>query len=335
MAPILEVKDLATRFDTIEGVVYAVNGVSFHVEEGETLAVVGESGSGKSVTVMSLLRLIPEPPGRIESGEAKFHDGDITFDLLQLSQAEMRRVRGFNVGMIFQDPLTSLNPVLTIGQQIAETLEEHEGLGKKEARRRAVEVLTKVGIPGANERYSNYPHHFSGGMRQRVMIAMAIANTPKLVIADEPTTALDVTVQAQIVELMKRLQSEMGVALVWITHDLGVVAGMADRVVVLYGGMVMEEAPVDDLFEHPQHPYTIGLMGALPRMNVKERRRLVSIKGTPPDLLVEPSQCPFAWRCPYVFDRCWEEVPPLVPVGDQHGIACFYDVDNARPRDDI
>ncbi len=335
MAPVLEVENLSTRFDVLEGVVHAVNGVSFHVDEGETLAVVGESGSGKSVTVMSLLRLIPEPPGRIESGEAIFHDGDSRIDLLKLSDKEIRRVRGFNVGMIFQDPLTSLNPVLTIGQQIAETLEEHEGLGKKEARRRTVEVLSKVGIPGAKERYGNYPHHFSGGMRQRVMIAMAIANTPKLVIADEPTTALDVTVQAQIVELMKRLQSEMGVALVWITHDLGVVAGLADRVVVLYGGMVMEEAPVDDLYEHPQHPYTIGLMGALPRLNVKERRRLVSIKGTPPDLLVEPSQCPFAWRCPYVFDRCWEEVPPLVPVGDQHGIACFYDVDNARPRDDI
>ncbi len=335
MAPVLEVENLSTRFDVLEGVVHAVNGVSFNVDEGETLAVVGESGSGKSVTVMSLLRLIPEPPGRIESGEAIFHDGDTSFDLLQLSEEEIRRVRGFNVGMIFQDPLTSLNPVLTIGQQIAETIQEHQGLGKNEARQRTVEVLTKVGIPGAKERYGNYPHHFSGGMRQRVMIAMAIANTPKLVIADEPTTALDVTVQAQIVELMKRLQSEMGVAVVWITHDLGVVAGLADRVIVLYGGMVMEEAPVDDLYEHPQHPYTIGLMGALPRLDVKEKRRLVSIKGTPPDLLVEPSQCPFAWRCPYVFDRCWEEVPPLVPVGDQHTIACFYDVDNARPRDDI
>ena len=335
MAPVLEVENLSTRFDVLEGVVHAVNGVSFHVDEGETLAVVGESGSGKSVTVMSLLRLIPEPPGRIESGEAIFHDGDTSLDLLQLSEAEIRRVRGFNVGMIFQDPLTSLNPVLTIGQQISETIEEHQGVGKKEARQLTVEALTKVGIPGAKERFSNYPHHFSGGMRQRVMIAMAIANTPKLVIADEPTTALDVTVQAQIVELMKRLQFEMGVAVVWITHDLGVVAGLADRVIVLYGGMVMEEAPVDDLYEHPQHPYTIGLMGSLPRLDEKEKRRLVSIKGTPPDLLMEPSQCPFAWRCPYVFDRCWEEVPPLIPVGDRHAIACFYDVDNARPRDDI
>ena len=335
MASVLEVKNLATRFDTLEGVVHAVNNISFNVQEGETLAVVGESGCGKSVTMMSLLRLIPEPPGRVESGEAIFNDGESTRDLLQLSPTEIRQVRGGKVGFIFQDPLTSLNPVMTIGQQITEVLREHLGMSRNEARERTIELLTQVGIPAARDRYDNYPHHFSGGMRQRVMIAIAIACTPKLVIADEPTTALDVTVQAQIVELVKRLRNELGVAVIWITHDLGVVAGLAERVMVMYGGMIMEEALVDDLYDRPQHPYTIGLLGALPRMDETEHKRLVSIKGTPPDLLMEPSHCPFAWRCPYVFDRCWEEIPPLITIGEGHAAACFYNVEKGRPRDDV
>ncbi len=335
MARIFEVQNLKTRFDTLEGVVHAVNGVSFHLEEGETLAVVGESGCGKSVTMMSLLGLIPSPPGRIESGAALLRTNGSEIDLLQLTPAELRKVRGGKVGFIFQDPLTSLNPVMTIGSQIAESIVQHLGKSRSEAQERAVELLTRVGIPAAEERYNNYPHHFSGGMRQRVVIAIAISCTPSVVIADEPTTALDVTVQAQIVDVIKELRTELGVAVVWITHDLGVVAGIADRVLVMYGGMVMEEAAVDDLYERPQHPYTIGLLGALPRLDATTEKRLVSIKGSPPDLLVEPSHCPFAWRCPYVFDRCWEEIPPLIQVSEQHLAACFYDVEKGEPKDDI
>lgn len=335
MAALLQVKDLKTRFSTLEGLVHAVNGVSFELADGETLAIVGESGSGKSVTVMSLLGLIPMPPGRIDDGEAILQDNHSEIDLLKLSQAELRQVRGSKVGFIFQDPLTSLNPVLTIGQQIAETLVEHLGMNNYQARERAIQLLTSVGIPAARERYKAYPHQFSGGMRQRVMIAMAIACTPKILIADEPTTALDVTVQAQIVDLVKRLRSELGVSVIWITHDLAVVAGLANRVLVMYGGLVMETALVDDLYEHPQHPYTLGLLGALPRMKDTGSKRLVSIQGTPPDLLVSPAHCQFAWRCPFVFDRCWQEVPPLIQVGEHHWSACFYNLEKERPRDDI
>ncbi len=335
MAPLLTVKSLITRFSTLEGLVHAVNGVSFELADGETLAIVGESGSGKSVTVMSLLGLIPKPPGRIDGGEAMLRDNGKEIDLLKLSDAQLRRVRGAKVGFIFQDPLTSLNPVLSIGQQITETLSEHLGMSQAKARERAVELLTSVGIPAARDRFKAYPHQFSGGMRQRVMIAMAIACTPRVVIADEPTTALDVTVQAQIVDLVKRLRAELGVAVIWITHDLAVVAGLAERVLVMYGGMVMEISPVDDLYNHPQHPYTIGLLGALPRMEDSGDERLVSIKGSPPDLLVEPAHCQFAWRCPYAFERCWEEIPPLVPISDRHYAACFYDVEKERPRDEI
>ena len=335
MARVLEVHNLKARFDTLEGVVHAVNGVSFYLDEGETLAVVGESGCGKSVTMMSLLGLIPSPPGRIEDGTALLHENGGATDLLKLSPAELRKVRGGKVGFIFQDPLTSLNPVMTIGNQIAEAIVEHLGLSRSEARERAVQLLTRVGVPDAAARADNYPHHFSGGMRQRVVIAIAIACTPSVVIADEPTTALDVTVQAQIVDIVKALRSELGVAVVWITHDLGVVAGLAERVLVMYGGMVMEEAVVDDLYEQPQHPYTIGLLGALPRLDEKGEKRLVSIKGAPPDLLVEPSHCPFAWRCPHVFERCWEAIPPLLTVGEQHRAACFYDVEKGGPRDGV
>jgi oligopeptide transport system ATP-binding protein len=334
MATVLEVNNLVTRFYTNEGVVHAVNGVSFRLEEGETLAVVGESGSGKTVSMMSLLRLIPRPPGRIESGEAIFRDGRVERDLLKLSRSEIRHIRGNQIGFVFQDPMSSLNPLLTIGQQIAESLVEHRRVSPQVARRQTIELLEHVGIAGAADRYNNYPHQFSGGMRQRVMIAIAIACSPKILIADEPTTALDVTVQAQIVELARRLRQELGLAVIWITHDLGVVAGLADRVLVMYGGTVVEEACVDDLYENPQHPYTIGLLRALPRLDETGSGRLESIEGTPPDLLVELHHCPFAPRCPYVFDRCWQERPPLYPAGDRHYTACFYDVNEGKPRNE-
>jgi oligopeptide transport system ATP-binding protein len=330
MSKILEVKDLVTKFYTLDGVVNAVNGVSFDLEDGETLAIVGESGSGKSVTMMSLLGLIPMPPGKVESGEAIFYGNQ---DLLQLSPPELRDIRGGQIGFVFQDPISTLNPILTIGEQIAETLTKHKGMSKNAARERVIELLTQVGIPDPELRYKAYPFQFSGGMRQRVVIAIAIACTPKIIIADEPTTALDVTVQAQIIELFKRLRDALGVAVIWITHDLGVVAGIADRVMVMYGGRPVEIALVKDLYENPQHPYTIGLLGALPRLDSRESKRLVSIQGAPPDLLIPLSHCPFAWRCEYAFDKCWEEIPPLVTVGVEHRTSCFYDLDKGGPRD--
>jgi oligopeptide transport system ATP-binding protein len=330
MSKILEVKDLVTKFYTLDGVVNAVNGVSFDLEDGETLAIVGESGSGKSVTMMSLLGLIPMPPGKVESGEAIYFGNQ---DLLQLSPSELRDIRGGQIGFVFQDPISTLNPILTIGEQIAETLIKHKGMSKNAARERVIELLTQVGIPDPELRYKAYPFQFSGGMRQRVVIAIAIACTPKIIIADEPTTALDVTVQAQIIELFKRLRDALGVAVIWITHDLGVVAGIADRVMVMYGGRPVEFALVKDLYENPQHPYTIGLLGALPRLDSRESKRLVSIKGAPPDLLIPLSHCPFAWRCEYAFDKCWEEIPPLVTVGVEHQTSCFYDLDKGGPRD--
>ena len=335
MPSLLQVRNLVASFHTTKGVIHAVNNVSFDLAQGETLAIVGESGSGKSVTMLSLLQLIPDPPGKIEAGEAIFLDGEVKHDLLKLAPEGIRRIRGGQIGMIFQDPLTSLNPVLKIGAQIAEVLVEHLSMNDHEARDRTIELLEHVGIPGAREHYDNYPHQFSGGMRQRVMIAMAIACTPKILIADEPTTALDVTIQAQILDLVGHLRDELGVAVIWITHDLGVVAGLAERVIVMYGGMVMEQAPVETLYEHPQHPYTIGLLGALPHLEKTRGQRLTSIRGTPPDMLIEPSHCPFAWRCAYVFERCWQELPPLISVGEQHTAACFFDVRQGRPRGDI
>ena len=329
MSKVLEVKNLVTKFYTLDGVVNAVNGVSFELEDGETLAIVGESGSGKSVTMMSLLGLIPMPPGKVESGEAIFYGSQ---DLLQLSPAELRDVRGGQIGFVFQDPISSLNPILTIGEQISETLIKHKGLSKGDARERVIELLTQVGIPDPELRYKAYPFQFSGGMRQRVVIAIAIACNPKIIIADEPTTALDVTVQAQIVELFKRLRDALSVSVIWITHDLGVVAGIADRVMVMYGGRAAELALVKDLYENPQHPYTVGLLGALPRLDSTESKRLVSIQGAPPDLLIPLTHCPFAWRCEYVFDRCWEEIPQPVLVGEQHQTACFYDMEKGEPR---
>jgi oligopeptide transport system ATP-binding protein len=330
MSKILEVKNLVTKFYTLDGVVNAVNGVSFDLEEGETLAIVGESGSGKSVTMMSLLGLIPMPPGKVESGEAIFYGRQ---DLLQLTPAELRDVRGGQIGFVFQDPISTLNPILTIGEQIAETLVRHKGYTQEQAHERTIKLLTQVGIPDPELRYKAYPFQFSGGMRQRVVIAIAIACNPQIIIADEPTTALDVTVQAQIVDLFKQLREALDVTVIWITHDLGVVAGIADRALVMYAGRPAEIAPVDDLYEQPQHPYTLGLLGALPRLDVKETKRLVSIKGAPPDLLMPLQHCPFAWRCEYAFDRCWQEIPPLVTVGKGHQVSCFYDLEDGRPRD--
>jgi oligopeptide transport system ATP-binding protein len=328
MPNVLEVNDLVTRFHTADGVVHAVNGVSFDVEEGETLAIVGESGSGKSVTMLSLLQLIPSPPGKIVGGKTNF----MGEDLLRMSADEIRHVRGARIGMVFQDPMTSLNPVLTVGRQLTEPLEVHMGMDRAQARERAVELLRLVGIPSAEARLDDYPHQFSGGMRQRVMIAMALACAPQVLIADEPTTALDVTIQAQIIELIKRLRSEMGMSIIWITHDLGIVAGLANRVLVMYAGFVVESAPVRELYANPQMPYTRGLLGSLPRIDSDENVRLVNIEGLPPDMLAPPTGCPFAPRCPYVFEKCVVN-PPLIPVGPDHGAACWWDIDNARPRE--
>jgi oligopeptide transport system ATP-binding protein len=334
MSRILEVKDLVTKFYTLDGVVNAVNGVTFDLDEGETLAIVGESGSGKSVTMMSLLGLIPSPPGKIEGGEALFTAEEGTRDLLQMPVDELRDIRGGQIGFVFQDPISTLNPILTIGEQINETLTRHLKITKNEARGQTLRLLASVGIPDPELRYKAYPFQFSGGMRQRVVIAIAIACTPKIIIADEPTTALDVTVQAQIVDLFKRLREDLGVAIIWITHDLGVVAGIADRVLVMYGGRPAELASVDDIYENPKHPYTLGLLGALPRLDTRESRRLVSIRGAPPDLLIPLQHCPFAWRCDYAFDRCWQEIPPLETVDVRHRSACFYDLEKGGPRDD-
>jgi oligopeptide transport system ATP-binding protein len=323
---LLDVKGLRTQFFTQDGVVNAVNGVSFYVEEGETLGIVGESGCGKSVSVLSVMRLIPQPPGKIVDGEVLF-DGR---DLLKVNEDEIRSVRGNKIAMIFQDPMTSLNPVLTIGRQIGEALELHLHMKKEESRQRSAELLAMVGIPQAEARLDDYPHQFSGGMRQRAMIAMGLACNPQLLIADEPTTALDVTIQAQIVDLVKRLRDEIGMAVIWITHDLGVVAGLADRVMVMYAGFAVEEAPVKEVYADPRHPYTIGLLGSLPRLDEIRDEKLQSIEGLPPDLIDLPKGCPFAARCVYAIDKCLEERPELEPVGPRHRIACWVDVTQAQ-----
>lgn len=310
MENMLTIDNLCTRFHIPEGTVYAVNGVSFFLHEGETLAIVGESGCGKSVTMLSILGLIPTPPGEIISGQALYRGED----LFKKSEREMEQIRGKEIAMIFQDPMTSLNPVLTIGRQITESLCTHLGMDQQRAEKRAIELLEEVGISDPAQRLKDYPHQFSGGMRQRVMIAMALSCSPSVLIADEPTTALDVTIQAQIVELVARLRSQMNMAIIWITHDLGVVACLADRVAVMYAGFIVEEAWVDDLYEYPQHPYTISLLGALPRADRRRDRRLKSIRGAPPSLLVEPRGCPFAPRCEYALERCWQENPNLETV---------------------
>jgi len=325
---LLEVNDLKTRFRTAEGTIYAVNGISYELHEGETLAVVGESGCGKSVSVLSIMGLIPIPPGQIAGGSAVYRSRD----LLKMAEPEMDKVRGKEIAMIFQDPMTSLNPVLTIGKQITESLEKHMAMDHDTAVRRTVELLEWVGLPDPARRLGDYPHQFSGGMRQRVMISMALACGPAILIADEPTTALDVTIQAQIVELVKRLRQEVGMAMIWITHDLGVVAGLADRVIVMYAGFLVEEADVDSLYEDPRHPYTLALLAALPRVDRRRHQRLKSIPGAPPNLLVEPHGCPFAPRCESVIDRCRTENPSLEPVAPHHRIACWVDVQTGEPR---
>ena len=328
MKPLLEVKNLTTRFKITGAYVHAVNGISYQLTEGDSLGVVGESGCGKSVSMLSVMRLIPQPPGEIPVGEVWYNGRD----LLKLPMEQMRHVRGKEIAMIFQDPMTSLNPVMRIGRQITEMLELHMGMNKQQARDRAAELLTMVGIPRAADRLDDYPHQFSGGMRQRVMIAMALSCAPQILIADEPTTALDVTIQAQIVDLVKRLRDELGMAVIWITHDLGVVARLVQRVIVMYGGYIVERANVNDLYAQPSHPYTLGLLGSLPRLDANERRRLVSIEGAPPDLVDMPTGCPFAARCPFVIERCIKENPPLMPVGADHEAACWVDVTTGSPR---
>ncbi len=319
MAELLDIRNLTTRFYTREGVVHAVNGISYTLDEGEILGVVGESGCGKSVSMLSVMRLIPDPPGKIVDGEVIFYRRD----LLQLKQEEIRRVRGAEIAMIFQDPMTFLNPVLTVGYQITEALEWHQGMNQKQARARATELLHMVGIPKAGERLDDYPHQFSGGMRQRAMIAMALSCNPLLLIADEPTTALDVTIQAQIIDLVKRLQQQLGMAVVWITHDLGVVARLAQRVIVMYAGYIVEEAKIKDLYGSPRHPYTIGLLGSLPRLDEAPGTKLISIPGQPPDLVALPQGCPFVPRCNFATERCLEENPVLESVGRDHSVACW------------
>jgi oligopeptide/dipeptide ABC transporter ATP-binding protein len=317
---LLDVRDLQTQFVTGGGVVRAVDGVSWDVEEGETVALVGESGCGKSVTALSIMRLVAMPAGRIAGGQIMFKGRD----LLTLSEEEMRRVRGREIGMIFQEPMTSLNPVLTIGRQLTEGLEIHLGMSRTAAERRAVELLSLVGIPDPARRLQQYPHQFSGGMRQRMMIAMALACDPPLVLADEPTTALDVTIQAQILELMKDLSRRLGVAMLIITHNLGVVARYADRVNVMYAGRIIERSTARELYAHPRHPYTLGLLRSVPRLDEPRRARLAPIDGQPPDLTRLPPGCAFAPRCAFRVERCAHDVPPLEPVGGiSHVSACW------------
>jgi oligopeptide transport system ATP-binding protein len=329
MADILKVEGLETQFRTQDGMVHAVNGVSFDLKEGETLGIVGESGCGKSVTMMSMIRLIPSPPGKVVAGRALYQGKD----LLKMTDDEIRDIRGQQISVIFQDPMTSFNPVLTIGRQVAEPLEIHMGMTTKQAYERAAEMLSMVGIPHAKDRLGDYPHQFSGGMRQRAMIAMALVCTPQILIADEPTTALDVTIQAQITDLAKRLRDELGMSMIWITHDLGIIAGLAHRVAVMYAGFKIEEAPVKELYGDPQHPYTIGLLSSLPRMDDTSHRRLTSIDGLPPVLFEKPNYCPFAPRCRFVRERCWQENPPLIEVGPNHFAACWVDPATGRYRE--
>ena len=316
---LLELKSLTTRFYTEDGVVHAVSGVSYVLEEGDTLGVVGESGCGKSVHALSVMRLIPIPPGKIEEGEVFFRGRD----LLKLSDNEMRHVRGAQIAMVFQDPMTSLNPVLTVGFQIMEALKLHQGMSDEEARDRAGELLAMVGIPEAAQRLDDYPHQFSGGMRQRAMIAMALSCNPAILIADEPTTSLDVTIQAQIIELVKRLRDKLGMAIIWITHDLGVVAGLAQKVNVMYAGCIVERGTVKEIYGNPHHPYTVGLLGSLPHPNLDRDAKLFSIRGEPPDLVGISKGCPFAPRCDYVVERCYHETPPLEMAETEHMVACW------------
>ncbi len=330
--PLLRVDDLRVRFDTHDTMVHAVNGVSFEIEAGETLALVGESGSGKSVTMLALLRLLAEPPAIIEGQRATFSARSGPVDLLDRRAHRKHPIRGREIGYVAQDPQTSLNPTVTVGVQITEMLRHHMGMTKRHARRHAAHLLDRVGIPDAEARLDSYPHQLSGGMRQRVMIAVAISCEPSLLIADEPTTALDVTVQAQIVDLVRDLQEELGLAIIWITHDLGVVAGLADRVAVMYAGRLVESSPVAALYGRPLHPYSIGLLGAVPRLGARSET-LASIPGMPPDLGAAPDHCSFAPRCSHAYEPCWAEVPPLRHPGTGRAVACFYDTDAGAPLD--
>lgn len=331
MDALLDIKNLETRFSIRKGFIHAVNGVSLHIHQGETLGIVGESGCGKSVTMLSVMKLLP-PAARTINGQIFFKGKD----LLKLNNRQMRSIRGSKISMIFQDPMTSLTPVVKIGTQMAEPLIYHKGMTKSQANKRCTELLEMVRIPDPISRLHEYPYQLSGGMRQRVMIAMSLACEPDILIADEPTTALDVTIQAQIIELVKDMQAKLGTSIIWITHDLGVIAGLVNRLVVMYAGSVVEEAPVDDLYEDPRHPYTIGLLGTLLSVSDQEKRRLTSIEGSPPDLISRPDFCPFVPRCDYVIEQCRTEKPTLTPVpeGDdpQHRIACWVDIRNVKSK---
>ena len=318
--PVLEVRNLKTQFQTQDGVVKAVDDVSFYVMPGETLGVVGESGCGKSMTGLSIMRLIPSPPGKIVAGEILFN-GD---DILRMSDEQVRSIRGNDIAMIFQDPMTSLNPVLTINRQISEALQLHMGMNKGQARERTIQLLKMVGIPNAEERIDQYPHQFSGGMRQRVMIAMALSCNPKLLIADEPTTALDVTIQAQILDLMRTLQQERDTGVILVTHSMGVVAGMADRIQVMYAGHIVETASTEEIFANPRHPYTVGLLKSIPRLDATRKEKLEPIRGLPPDLIDLPDMCPFVPRCNYAREKCEQKNPPLLEVKEGHWAACWF-----------
>lgn len=317
---LLEVRDLRTQFFTDDGIVNAVNGISYDLNAGETLAIVGESGCGKTIGVLSLIGLIPSPPGKVVGGKVTFNGQELT----KLSRSEMEEVRGRDIGFVFQDPTMCLTPVLTIGLQITEVLVRHMGMTKQQAQTRGIELLKMVNIPQAEERFDNYPHEFSGGIRQRIMIAIAIACMPKLIIADEPTTALDVTIAAGLIDLIKQLREELRTAVIWITHDLAVVAGLAHRVIVMYAGSIVEEGPVRDLYKKPLHPYTEGLLDSVPRLDVVRDGRLSTIGGLPPDLVHLPKSCAFAPRCAYAQDKCWREAPPLMEVAPNRKTACWF-----------
>ncbi|MFQ5904160.1 MAG: ABC transporter ATP-binding protein [Candidatus Binatia bacterium] len=319
MTNLLEVRDLRTYFYTSQGVVKAVDGVSYDVRAGETMALVGESGCGKTMSALSIMRLVPKPQGSIVGGEIRFQGRD----LLKLDEEEMRRIRGAEIAMIFQEPMTSLNPVLSIGRQITETLEAHDTVSKEEAKGRALELLRLVGIPDPERRLSDYPHQLSGGMRQRVMIAIALSCKSKLILADEPTTALDVTIQAQILELMRELSQKFGLALMIITHNLGVVARYADQVHVMYAGKVIESASAREIYQNPCHPYTLGLLRSVPRLDQPRKAKLDPIEGQPPNLWDLPQGCSFSARCKFAVEKCAHEVPPLREVGEGHRSACW------------
>ena len=327
MKNILQVDNLTVRFRTDNGIVHAVNGISYSLKKGETLAIVGESGSGKSVQALSILRLLREPPARV-SGSIYY----MGRDLMTLNHDQLRQIRGKDIAMVFQDPMSSLTPVLPIGHQISETIQTHLGVNKTGARKRALELLELVGIPQPAERIDNFPHQFSGGMRQRVMIAMALSCNPQILIADEPTTALDVTIQAQIIDLVKHLRDEFGMAIIWISHDLSIVAELAERVLVMYAGSILENATVEELYRNPSHPYTLGLLKSLPRLENNVPIKLTPIEGSPPDLLTRSRGCPFAPRCAYAIERCLQEKPGLEIVAPEHEIACWVDVKLGEPR---